>query len=224
MSISRLLDAASALLMSGVLLAVACYGVLYAQFAVDFDSLVSARNGERPVEAMGYWRRPPDVKPWLDPWTGYDGMGGAARRLIALDTDTPQNTALRFVDVSKALVGEPTSGWLWLEYTALCLKLSFCAPKAEAPRSMIEVTARREGLIMLEEAFVAIEHWDVMPDAAKARAVSNLIETLPRAGAEGGKRLRAAITAKSPEAQTEIRALVLAKVNNDRGWQKRLGL
>ncbi len=103
-----------ALVLASICLATAGYGVVYAAFALDYDTLEAARTGNRPVEAMGFWRRPPDVKPVLSPWADRAGMGGAARRRIALDSDTPQDAAERLVDVTKALQQEPTSGWLCL--------------------------------------------------------------------------------------------------------------
>ncbi len=217
----------SALAFAAVLAGAAAYGAAFAAFALDYDALDAARSGNRPVEAMGFWRRPPDVKPVLASWAERDGMGGAARRRIALDTDTPANSPARFLDVTRALQQEPTSGWLWLEYTSLCLELPFCREKAAASDAMIAITARREGLIQREEAFMLLKHWEHVSPEMQKRTIARLDDVMPRAGREGEARFKDIWMAHEPRVQEDIK-MSLARGSADAttaktpDWQKRL--
>jgi hypothetical protein len=199
-------------------------GAHVARFEADAAPIKASRGGHAPVQELGFWRRPPDVKPVMDKWTTSFGTASAARDLIVDDPDRPSNAAARLLDVTRALELRPASGRLWITYADLSWQMGLPPERVWPAIEMAHLTGRLQGDVMLFSALQTVRLWETASAMQKERALS-AIAALPNLfRAERKDALKRGLAAKSPEVRSEIAAKLSEKLGKDRGWLKQVGL
>ena len=137
-------------------------GVTLVQFELAAAPL-RTDTSKAPVEAFGFWRRPPDVKPIMSPWTGTPGVGGDARKLIFESPDRAQDIPRLLLDVTRALEAQPTSAQAWIAYFELGSRSGYANERTFPALTIATITGRREASILLLSAELTIRRWAEAP-------------------------------------------------------------
>jgi len=203
---------------------VAIAGSQLARCDLQLEAIERARHGKAPVEPLGFWRRPPDVKPRLVEWATLVGTATLARRMIVNEPDQPSNVAARLVDAARALEVEPTSGRLWLSYADLAWQMRMPPDRIWPAIEMAQLAGRRESETMLVASLQVVRLWETASAARRDWAIETIAGMLRYVSAERKAGLAAALQRKTPELRAEIAARLAERLGKNKGWLKQVGL
>ena len=195
-----------------------------AWFEADAAALKTAREGRTPVQELGFWRRPPDVKPVMTGWASSVATASAARTLIVDDPDQPSNAAARLLDVTRALELRPASARLWLIYADLMWQMGLPPDRIWPAIEMAHLTGRRQAEVMVLSGLQTVRLWETASVAQKERALSSIVGLRNLFRAERKEALKRELAAKAPEVRTEIAQALGERLGKDQGWLKQVGL
>jgi hypothetical protein len=212
----------------GIVVAVAvcavAAGVQLVRFEVDVAAVKAVHDGGAPVEKLGFWRRPPDVKPVMGAWTSSFATASAARTLIVDDPDRPSNAAARLLDVTRALEVRPALARLWIIYADLLWQMGLPPERVWPAIEMAHLTGRRQAEVMLFSALQTVRLWETASQTQKERALSAIVGLRNLFRAERKEALKRGLAKKSPEVRREIASALADRLGKDRAWLNQVGL